>query len=604
MNFVETQLIPPQERFIEHRFASFPIPLTPFWNPPADNFGAVYTRVFRGNEFFLQNKSTLEYEEDLPANPGELRFVANDPLCGFSAYSKSTTVDYDAGNPEPYNGELEKSYVFDETLNEVRLETVETGNHFGSGFGHTRTLTSSVIGNPYASPAEHLTETLSGAVDKSTLEAYLTDWRSKPLVFRHETDNYGVKSTKSESDGFHATVGGGDFRVLPYTFNIFSTTGMTGDIAALWNGNFITYSMLVRRSNAPVLYRERLPDGSFNVGSDEIFTQGFSEQSLSDPIISWRDQYGVFELGDELEEAPLVAFEGGDTFSFKNMLDYSGDGRDNESYFISISGARYRITLSAGTDSSGSWVSSDTYILTTDALSKRTPITSFTHPSPEDFLELQVRKIERLEGSDWITLSDAEDFNDPGALIGTQVGKGFLLLGVTRRRYGDKWGFTSLNGEGDNRYRVKSSEIHLTPGTVTVPAGACGGGLTGSYDAEWIEEYDAATGVLKTREVTTWEAIVNGVDYTPETAPDSIYFSGSDIVTSTATLIRNEATSTKTGRFLVAYDEPDPNGKIVSVEVITAATYFDDGVNTTSEIEIPLPTPGHSVFWEGFRLGG
>jgi hypothetical protein len=591
MNFSESQLRPPQTGFLSAKSVAYRVPHTPFWNDASRNGGPT-TRSFYGNDFFLQNKSTIEFEEDLPDNPGEPRFVSDDPICGFAAYSLSTTVGY--GLSEDESGTRELVYVFDETENEVRIETIAVGGEASGGF-NTRTATTSISDNQYEDDPDEVayaTVTLSGAVNKTTLGDYLDEWRSKSEEFRSFTDEFGRdgRATKSESDGYLAVVGGGDVQALPYTFNAFSASGMTGDIAALWNGNFTAEVSRVTRKNDPVIYREQSEGHTYEVtflsiGSN-IYRNGYSEESVSDPITSYRDDYGIFEDGEGLENSPLFSSS---AYTIGDLAYYDVDGYENSVFFISRDGKQYRLTFR-------DYENSTTEVLITDAN---------TLKSPEITIETSVglQKIEQKVEGDWVVLADIENGDNPQNLIGYSVrDTNTRLFAVIRRRQGSRYGFFALGTIGGTRYRVKSYKIHLTPETVILDDGACGDDVSGSYDAEWYEEYDAVTGLLKPRVVTEWAAVINGEDWTPEDAPSNVSFSGSTLVTSTATLRRREGESTTSGRFIVAFDSPNSNGKIISTSTFSAAVSFTGGINVSEEVALLPPASGRSVFFEGFRL--
>lgn len=607
MNFTPQQLLPTRPGFIPEKSVTDRIPHTPFWNPPEEHIDSVFHKTlgFHGDDFFFQNKTTIEYEQDLPDNPDEGRFVSDDPICGVDAYSFSTSVDYDEGTGDPYNGTLEKIYVFDETLNEVRLETVETGNHFGAAFSNTRTATTQIFGNQYADPSNHVIETFSTPVDKTTLDDYLDEWRSKPEEFRDITGNglgtyayIGQGATKSESDGYLAEVGGGDVRALPYTFTEFSASGMTGDIAALWNGNFTAKIYTVTRKNAPVIHREQCEDYSYHRNIDsgtDIYRAGYIEEELSEPLTSWRDDYGVFETGEELDAAPLVPVRGGD---IEYLATSPVGGGGNDVFLVSRDGGQYRVSLEYG-DYTPDWEGISTEVVVTGETTLQSPAVSIELPSGAYYA--RVAKIERKVGADWVVVSDIANGDTPETLISTSVRQaGALLFAVSRRRIGERWGFYPFSGGGETRYRVQTYKLHLTPGTVTLSSGACGGDVTGNLDMEWEEEFDVISGVAKPREVTQWEAAINGTDWTPAEPYYAGYFGS--IVTETATLRRREDTAELNGRFLVAFDEPYPNGKIISTATVSAAVSFTGGINVGDEVPLLPPASGHSVFFEGFRL--
>jgi hypothetical protein len=226
-----------------------------------------------------------------------------------------------------------------------------------------------------------------------------------------------------------------------------------------------------------------------------------------------------------------------------------------------------------------------------------------TLKSPEVPITGSVQKIEQKVEGNWVVLADIENGDSPQTLIGDSVRQtNIRLFAVIRRRQGLRYGFLPLDYIGDTRYRVKTCKIHLTPATVILDDGECGGDISGNYDAEWQEEYDTVTGVLKPRLVTEWSATLNSQNWTPEDAPSNINFSSSSLVTNTATLQRREGESTINGRFIVAFDVPSPNGKPISTSTVSANVSFTDGINLSSEVGLLPPASGQSVFFEGFRL--
>jgi hypothetical protein len=583
----------------------FHIPLTPFFHPPATS-GQSKTRGFYGDDFFLQYKSTIEFDED--------GFVADDPICGYLAYSLYTSVDFH--DPPFWNGSIERTYVFDEVANTVRLSSLSTGTP-NIGSTNTRTAATAYSGDRFSDPPDYVLRTYSEPVNQTVLEDFLDDWRSRGEAFRYATGSglrtyafIGQGATRSESDGYLADVGGGDVRALPYVF-LSSAFGMTGDQAALWNGNFDASLTRATRKNFPIMRTEQSAGSGWSKDSTRngagLYRDGYSETELTEPLTSWRDDYGVFETGEELDHCPSIS--GG---FFDDLVSFNQDGKRHELYLISINGDQYRITFETGyTDFeydeeedtyTVTFVVEGTHVLTTSVTTKRTDTTVFPHPSPGDFRVVRVAKIERNTAEGWLVISDIAAGDSPANQIGSHIRGGHLLLSVVKKRTGERWGFLPLTGGGSERYRVRSNRLHLTPGTITLSDGECGDTITGNYDAEWHEEYDPVTGLLMEREVTEWVAVVNGIDWTPEEAPTSISFSLSSVVTSTPTIVRREGTSSLTGRFIIAFDVPNRNGKIVSTDEITESVEFTGGINRTAEVPLLPPRSGHSVFFEGYRL--
>ncbi len=592
MNFSSTDLLPELPRSTE-KSAVFRLPLTPFFIDAATRANQ-RTRGFHGDDFFLQNKRTRHFDDE-----GEL---TDEPICGFAAYRQSDSEDRDDGT---WTGSLVRSYVFDTEENEVRVETEETGTH-AIGTTHSRTATVSQQGFAFNDPPDHTTITLSAEVEKGWLAGQLDAWRSEDEEFRDATGNglgmysfIGQGATRTESDGYLASVGGGDAVALPHVF-AGTPIGMTGDEGELWNGNFHAWVRKVTRMNEPVVHREESDNRSrsinMRVGYD-IYRDGYAEVELSEPVSGWCDDYGTFDTGEELDDAPRIAAL---SWDLENLLNYLGDGKGHELTLVSRTGHRYRVTIEAGESDGQEWTTHATHTLVTDAQTLRV---DFEFPDPGEADRLRVAKIEKLVDDEWEVVSDIANGDWPGEKIGPDPCGDFLLLAVVRRRSGQPWGFTEFKSPWTARYRKKTFRMHRNPGTVNLDTGSCGGGLSGSLDCEWTEEYDADTGLPKPRNVTQWTATANGTDWTPEEVPDSIFFGGSSVEVDTATKTRREGEHTWDGRFLVAFDAPDPGGKVISESWENLPVSFADGENLAAPADLDPPASGHSVFFGGYRLG-
>ena len=208
--------------------------------------------------------------------------------------------------------------------------------------------------------------------------------------------------------------------------------------------------------------------------------------------------------------------------------------------------------------------------------------------------------------TEWKTVADVEDGDYPDGLIGPSVTSGFLLLAAIKKRSGSRFGFSSLDYSADPNtlYRKRTFRLHLTPGTYHIDAGGCGGGVSGSADFEYVEAFDAQTGVQLPRDVTQWSVTINGQNWTPEisTSFESLYFSGSEETLKTPTKTRREGSYETTGSFIVAFDAPDAKGKILSYDWEQVSMAFADGINQGQAFALDPPASGESLFFEGHRL--
>lgn len=624
----------------------FALPLTPFFSDPA-SAGNARTRSFNGDDFLPQFKNTREFKED-----GTLK---DEPICGFAAYRVSTSVDFDTDNPPLSNGTLTKSYVFDENPYNVRIETVEEGRH-SIGLVHTCTANTAKQGNAFEDPPTHVEITRSESVDKGWLAGQLSRWIGESDDFRAYTgfglSTYayvGQGATRSESDGWNAIVGGGDVIAKGPSF--------WGEEADKWNGNFSTFVNLARRKNAPIIYHESsVTDGHVSAGgaiaaaAEGVYRAGYAEMELSDPVDDlWMDGYGVFRDSEALDSFPMSPVMSSE---FSQLIWHTHKGSDNELTIISRTGKNYRLTIQVGAytfeePGEPEWVASQTHVLATDPTSLTATFT-LTRNEDDDAWDVRVSIIEEeieIEGepSTWKVIADADAYaqyqeeleawqaewnawneggrvgdapampdtvTNPATLIGPDVVGNYLLLAAMKVREGSRFGFSPLiysPETADNRYRKCSFKLHLTPGAVENSEGSCGvSTLSGSADLEWNEEYDIDTGLINPREVTQWSLTLDGKDWTQEDYSqfNNLYFYGANTDTQTETKIKNVATNTFYGRFVVAFDSPDPNGKIVSSawSLVSMNHDSDADENRTAAVSLNPPASGQSVFFEGHRL--
>lgn len=597
MDFTYSDLVPDQSS-IPVVQAFFSLPLTPFFNQEGRNADQ-RTRGFHGKDF------TLQFKDNGPFVPLEDREV----FCGTDAFRVFSSEDLDQNEPYPRTGSKTRDYVFDAAANEVRVETVTLGNPaIGNIWPNSpTTATQGILGND---PPDHIEITLTEPVDKDWLSGKLSDWMSQSDEFRDATGSglgtysyVGQGATRSESDGYLATVGGGD--VVARAF-VFSGTpfGMVGDEGDHWNGNFSAWIRQVRRKNEPIVHRE----ASDNFGIDlnmrvglSIYRQGYAELELSEPVSGWRDDFGTFNEGEELDGAPKEASYG---YGLDSLLKYIGEAKDHDLTLISRTGHRYRVTIEAGYDDWGGeepvWVTLATHTLTTDPQTLRV---SHQFQDPGTWAQLRVTKIERFSKDEWRVVSDLEAGDWPAGQIGASPCDKPLLLAIIRRRSGQPWGFYEFTSPWTARYRKKTLRMHLSPGTVEQDTGDCGGDLSGNYDCVWSEEHDAVTGQLMPRQVSQFVASLNGTDWTPDDPPESPSVPGGRQVMDSPTLRRWEGEYVWTGRFLVGFDAPSSSGKILSESESKVGVTFTDGENRAVAVIMDPPAPGSSLFFEGFRLG-
>lgn len=646
MNFTFSDLMPAAPS-VRIRAAIFRLPLTPFFNDPAQAANQ-RTRGFYGDDFYLQYKSSREFLEN-----GSL---VDDPICGFDAFRTFSSVDLDETASNPWNGTSTRAYVFDHATNQVRLETVSTGRPT-IGITHTRTASTAKQGDVFQSPPAHIEITLADAVDKAWLTGEFQRWMAESEDFRDATGSglrtysyIGAGATRSESDGYLGIVGGGDVVAFGPWFSG-QPLGMIGDEGEKWNGKFSTWVNLVRRKNAPSIhsesskYNEAVYSGGSNLAvGASIYREGYAEMSLSDPVGDlWMDGHGVFQESEALESFPMAA---AGAYDFYNLLYHTGDGEANELTLVSRTGKRYRVTIETGRYEYGQngseWVTSQSHVLTTVA---STLIAKVTLEEDAAALEVRVARIEEevtIDGqTQWEVVADADNFaqyqkdfqtwqtawdawdaggrvgdapvkpaeqKDPASLIGPDVVGNYLLLAAMKTRRGVRFGFSPLvysQQTANDRYRKRTFKRHLTPGTVESHEGTCGlATISGSADLEWTEEYDLETGLQLPRQIHQWLLTINGQDWTREsyTSFDSVPFYGSTPVIQTATQRRHEGSHTWSGRFLVAFDVPDPSGKLLESVWTEVSMQVADAENQSQAVTLDPPASGQSRFFEGHRL--
>jgi hypothetical protein len=644
MNFTSNDLMPSAPTVTIKRVL-FRLPLTPFFINPAGSANP-RTRGFHGDDFYCQFKTSGPF---ITYDDAEL-------FCGFAAYRTFTSVDLDEDAVFKWSGSRTRSYQFDTEANTVTVKTTETGRPtIGNMWPNSpTTATQGVTDND---PPDHTEITLSEPLDKAWLAGELQRWMDESGDFRDATGNglgtysyIGQGATRSESDGYLGIVGGGDVVAFGPWFSG-QPIGMVGDEGDQWNGKFSTWVNRVRRKNAPIIHRESSKhDGTVYSGGPNlavgasIYRDGYAEMSLSDPVGDlWMDGHGVFQESAALDSFPRSA---AGAYDFYNLLYHTGDGEANELTLVSRTGKRYRVTIQTGRNEYGEngseWVTSQSHVLTTGS---STLIATVTLEEDEDAWEVRVARIEEevtIDGqTQWKVVADADNFaqyledfqtwqaawdawdaggqvgdapvkpseqKDPASLIGSNVIGNFLLLAAMKTRRGVRFGFSPLvysQQTANDRYRRRTFKLHLTPGTVESHEGECGlATISGSADLEWSEEFDAQTGIQLPREVGQWQLTINGQNWTREsyTSFDSVSFYGSTSKVQTATKIRREGTYTWSGRFLVAFDAPDPLGKVVSSDWTKTSMNATDDQNQSSAVALDLPASGESLFFEGHRL--
>lgn len=643
MNFNAADLVtarPESKVLVKQAF--FRLPFTPFFIAPS-NSADLRCISFQGYDFYRQYKTSGPY---VPYEDAEV-------FCGFDAYRTSTSVDHDTdpGHTPYWNGSTELSYLFDTTANTVSVQTITTGNP-AIGTVNPDSSTTATQGDPDSDPPDYVSITLSNEVDKAWLDGQLSDWMGESESFRDATgssiSSYGYAgATRSESDGWLGIVGGGDILAIGPTFGG-TPSGMVGDEGTTWNGNFSTWVHKVQRKNAPVLHAESYKSdgtvfgGARNLAAGKsIYRAGYAEIELTELIGDvWADGYGAFTQAEALDSFPMSPTH---SYSLNELLSYAGSGKANELTLVSRDGRHYRVTLQTGyyvmgdPDTPAVWTTSNTYTLITD---ENTLQATATLAAETDLVvgDVRVFQIEREDDVGWSILANADDFAqyqadlndwqdewdawdaggrvgdepakpaevpDPSTMIGPDVVGNYLLLAATKTRSGARFGFTPLSGSSSSRYRKRTFKLHLTPGTVNGKDGSCGlSTFTGAADLEWNEEYDSSTGVQLPRSVTQWQLLINGQDWTQESYEsfDAVSFYGSSATVETETKIRHEASFTWSGRFLIAFDEPDPLGKVSSSTWAQYSLTMVSGQNQTSAAGLDLSASGESLFFEGHRL--
>jgi hypothetical protein len=644
MNLSSNDLMPPRPS-VPIKQVWFHLPLTPFFIDPATS-SHVRTRGFHGDDFYLQNKSTRLFKKD-----GTLE---DDPICGFAAYRKSTSLDLH--EDEFWSGTLTRSYVFDLDAKQVRAETVQEGNHT-IGLTHSRTVNTGKQGNALENPPTHIEITLSDSADKAWLAGEWQRWMDQAVDFRDATGSglgtysyIGQGATQSESDGYLGIVGGGDVVALGPWFEG-EPFGMVGDEGEKWNGQFSTWVHQVRRKNAPVLHRESskhddvVDSGGSNLAvGKSIYREGSAELLLSELIGDlWMDGHGVFQQSGALDSFPMEAAY---SYEFHKLMAHTGEGEANELTLVSRTGKHYRVTLQTGRNESNgngsAWVTNQSHVMTTDETTLKATLTL---EEDENAWEIRVARIEQEVTIDdqkqWQVVADADAYaqyvedlqawqtawdawNDggrvgdepikpdeqknPATAIGPDVAGNYLLLSAMKTRRGSRFGFSPLvdsEQTADDRYRVRSFQLHLTPGAVESHEGACGlESISGSADLEWSEEFDSESGLQLPRQVSQWQLSINGEDWTQDSHDgfDRVFFPGSIAKVETATQLKHEGINTWAGRFVVGFDAPDPIGQVLSTEWTKAAMTAEEGKNESVAVALDPPEAGTSLFFEGHRL--
>lgn len=397
----------------------------------------------------------------------------------------------------------------------------------------------------------------------------------------------------------------------------------------------------------------------FPTTGESIYKAGYYEEELSDEITgSLVDEWGVFDFGGAdnwdlaLTGCPWRPFSlAGVPADNDNFLtEYSrgeDEGEAHDLMILSATGRRYRVTLQVGTVWP-SWSTEQTVVVETDADTLRA-----TQRFPDTYGKaIRVAYVDEWTREEWKRIADIEEWEawkavedeywtaydewimawddwywngevgpepvepeytngaepgGPGSLIGSTPLQGKPMWCVAKWRNGSAFGFPTLNYSGSGRrWAKKTFRKHRTVGAFdTAGKTGCGSAsITGNFDLEYEEEY--VDGVLREKVLLEWEAVIAGVDWTPEDWTQFTYMPPfGDVYTETLHRhdLDDQASDFSWDQYAsVSFDTQDDNGKLIAENTARVAMSIDGSANKGPWNDIDVPASGRNVYVPGHRL--
>lgn len=502
------------------------------------------------------------------------------------------------------------------------------------------------------------TRTLREPVTRAWLLGEVGSWDSMSDANKAARGNATMSYTSSSSDGWRAAVSRADIKPTGKWFAN-NASGMTGNLATYWNGNFSTYAIKERRKNIPVA-RWRAPAVYTGAGRPSevsglsLYTNGHKESELSSEVTDkWVDSSGVFELAVGAAWDAALALTSYRSVNLAGATMAQGSaltghirggayGECNQLMLVSATGSRYRVTLEFGS-SYPTFTVDETYVLETDA---ETLQVTHQFGMAVQYKTGRISRVEQWqavgEGMGWVILSDIAAYDAWQAEYQAQ----YDAWQPTYWAWSDAWYAWDEGGqEGPEPTEPIFTPTGLaaeaapgTPGSLvgTSPSvgihvisvfkyrhgqtfgfpnhGAyvgrrfavktnrihqtTGAGASGSYDYEELHQW--VDGEEKSLVVTQNSAVINGVDWTPD--PSGYGFIVSSPTTNTDTLQRAEFSGNIGYDFDVEFDESSATGKLLGTTHELLGMSISGSTNITVWSALGSPTAGESIHCPGHRL--
>lgn len=612
---------------------------------------------------------------------------------GFAAYAVDTTHSEDENWDRPYwpdwvliSSETKdgtKTYSWNGDGEVETVTTVDYGPIAGTGYTHTATSTT-LLGRWDAEfdpdPSFRVSSsTLSGVMTRADALAAAGD-RLAAIIAEYGEDSYfgsGPVYTSESNDSKASVTVGTERPVLP-TITIPSSAHKNA-----WLSGCSGWLGVVTYANKPKAYGEVTvwegvdslgdPAGFDDVGSTtDLFWGGVqtTDVSLSDEVTGWwRDISPPYEefLSVATESLPANALPDCPKVPVLNgsLSDYTNQpGRFQDLTLISRTGRTYRVTLERYTaDMMGVITILDEVELVTDPDSLQV-VYDPSHEMDASF-GMRIMRVEVYSPAQelWVLLADSyvyaqylldmiaydEDYEDwliggkvgdkpvkpavkldPLTLVSGEITGAAVVLGYERIRRGERFGFPSLNGEGEElnpppRWRTITVTRHYAttpqePDTNTWLFGGMipPGELTFTGTASVTKgSGDLPSVVFSTLSIVSWSEEAMGVSFVVPRRLDSGASALStwlgDLVTDTATHQVRLANVTDPedpvvgyhGRSAVRKDVPEvPHAwyEEGDIEWIPFEVIMDGGVYSADAISLPQPAAGYQLHVIGYRM--
>ncbi len=464
-----------------------------------------YTTNIGGFETYAKIEESYQYYARTPQNQYLLRAYSRTEYRRYSFASPGLGPWINGVNTPLWNGDFNAVYIVFPSIgrsivnvpgpsrpnpDNFKTEFISKQGHRYYGGSLTATGTAQdaygVIGNGL----------MTDPINSGVLMGYLSQWKNLPRDFRNLGSNLDSMSVNTESNGgLYGWVQGMFAEINADLTDDSIVGGFSGDDTGV-TGYDAPYSIeltAITRRNWPQIHDN--VRNTNNSGLESIWTDSDSVETLSDEITEkkLRDAYGIFDCDqpDTFEglgwgSARIAGLLGDNVtaiFDFGNAVRLNPEpvdsvtpepSQDGIMQLVSADGSAYRVTIAVGYDNffSGEvrdWVTLDEQEIIVPPYTEvevQFPRVDARSEISENQENIRALKIEELIEGEYVDVTATKT-------MWGQPANGVAILGVTKGRSGQLWGFLGFEAQlpqnANKRYRTRKyyRESHARSEEVT-----------------------------------------------------------------------------------------------------------------------------------------